>query len=161
VRQVAVPMDARALSTLLRIDYADAFVVDTDAAQGRTAGQWARLILQDAPLTARTRLVAGWAMIGLKLRDDPSGRSVLGWQVRALSPEFVLLGADSRIGMPAELLFKPSGDALLMCTFVQQDNPVAHAVWAAIEPLHVRVVRDLLEQADARLPSARRAGGEP
>jgi hypothetical protein len=160
VRRVAVPVDAQALSTLTRIDYADAFLVDTDAAHGYPAEQWARLILQDAPVTARTQLVAGWTMLGLKLRNDQSDRSVLGWQMRASSPDFLLLGADSRIGMPAELLFKQTGDALLFCTFVHHDNHIARAVWAATEPAHVRVVRDLLEQADARLRGARRAGGE-
>ena len=154
VDQVAVPSDARALSTLPRIDYADAFVMETGQAHHRTAEQWARLILLGAPASVRSRLVAGWSMIGLKL----GGGGLLGWQVRASTPEFLLLGADSRIGMPGELLFKPAPSALLFCTFVQQDNPVARAVWAATEPVHVRVVREILEQADRRLRSPAKGG---
>ena len=155
VDQVAVPSDARALSTLPRIDYADAFVMDTGRTHHRTAEQWAKLILLGAPITVRSRLLAGWSMIGLKL----GGGGLLGWQVRASTPEFLLLGADSRIGMPGELLFKPMPPALLFCTFVQQDNPVARAVWAATEPVHVRVVRDILEQAGRRLRSPSPAKG--
>ncbi|MBV8349397.1 MAG: hypothetical protein JOZ49_18300 [Mycolicibacterium sp.] len=160
VRQVAVPAEARALSTLSRVDYADAFVVDTDLGQDRTAEQWPRLILQGAPVRIRTRLLVGWSMIGLKLGRGGFDRSVLGWELRANTADFVLLGADSRIGMPGELLFKPTPGALLFCTFVQQDNCIARAVWTAIEPVHVRVVRDVLEHAGRRLRSTLLARGE-
>jgi len=160
VRRVAVPAEARALSTLPRVDYADAFLVDTDPGQDRTAEHWPRLILQDAPKTVRARLLVGWSMIGLKLGRGGFDRSVLGWELRADTADFVLLGADSRIGMPGELLFKPTPGALLFCTFVQQDNCIARAVWTAIEPVHVRVVRDVLEHAGGRLRSTLLARGE-
>ena len=147
MRQIAVPPAARSRSTLSHIDYADAFVVDTGPTQDWTGEQWARAILQGAPITVRTRLLAGWSAIGLKLGGGRSSRTVLGWEVRASTAEFALLGAHSRVGMPSELLFKPERRSLLFCTFVQHGNPVAHALWAAIEPTHVRVVHDLLEQA--------------
>ena len=160
VRQVAVPAEARALSTLSRVDYADAFLVATRSAQDYTAEQWARLILMGAPLTVRARLLAGWSMIGLKLGRGGFTRSVLGWELRARTPEFALLHADSRIGMPGELLFKPSRDALLFCTFVQFGNHIAGTLWAAIEPTHVRVVRELLDGAGKHLRYPLPAGGE-
>jgi hypothetical protein len=150
VRQVAVPPTARALSTLARIDYADAFVLETDPS-GRTPEEWARAVLEGAPVTVRTKLLLGWSAIGLKVGDRRSARSVLGWSVRSSGPEFVLLGADSRIGMPGELLFKCGHDALLFATFVQQDNIIARSVWAATEPTHMPVVRQVLEQAGQRL----------
>jgi hypothetical protein len=158
VRRIVAPAEARALSTLSRIDYADGFLLDIDARQDRTAERWARLILQDAPITVRTRLLAGWSMIGLKLGSGEFDRSVLGWELRANTPDFVLLGAESRIGMPGELLFERTRSALLFCTFVRQDNHIARAVWAATEPVHVRVVRDILEQTGRRL---RTSGGGP
>jgi len=67
--------------------------------------------------------------------------------VRNSSPEFVLLGADSRIGMPGELLFKRGHDALLFATFVQQQNPIARAMWAAVARRHRQVVPYLIERA--------------
>jgi hypothetical protein len=155
VRQVAVPPAARALSTLSHIDYEDAFLIDAGPVQDRTAEQWARAIMEDAPLSVRSRLLSGWSMIGLKLVRGRSGGSVLGWNVRASTPEFLLLGVDSRIGMPGELLFKRAGHELLFATFVQQDNLIARGVWTAIEPMHVRVVRDILEQAGRRLRPSR------
>jgi hypothetical protein len=151
VRQIAVPPAARALSTLSRIDYADAFVLETGPGEVRTPEEWARVVLEGAPLTVRTKLLMGWSALGLKLAYGHSARSVLGWGVRVSEPEFALLGADSRIGMRGELLFKPEPDCLLFATFVEQNNPAARAVWAATEPTHVAVVLDILAQTRQRL----------
>jgi hypothetical protein len=149
VRQVEVPADARALSTLSRIDYQDAFLVDVPAPE-RTAEQWARAILEDAPMTTRRALQSGWSAIGLKLGGARPGRSVLGWELRRSNADFVLLAAESRIGMPGQLLFQRRQDTLLFATFVQQDNPLARATWAGVEPVHVPIVRRILEQAQRR-----------
>ena len=150
VRQIEVPQGARAISRLARIDYADAFAVDVGRARERTAEEWARAFLEDAPRTVQRTLQSGWSAIGLRLGGAPSDRSVLGWEIRRGTPDFVLLGADSRIGMPGELLFKRRQRTLLFATFVQQDNQVARAVWARVEPVHVPIVRRLLEQGGRR-----------
>jgi hypothetical protein len=108
----------------------------------------------DAPLVVRRKLLSGWSAIGLKVGNSGRGDSLLGWQVRRDTPDFVLLGADSRIGMPGELLFKRDPDALLFATFVQHDNVIARAVWAAVEPVHMRVVRNILSHGSARVFAA-------
>ena len=149
VRQIAVPSSARALSTLPRIDYCDAFLFDVGARRDESAEDLIRDVLEGAPLTVRTQLMSGWSTIGLKVSSGSEG-SVLGWDVRRSMPDHVLLGAESRIGMPGELLLKEDG-ALLFATFVEQRNLIARAVWAVTEPVHVRVVRDVLAQASRRL----------
>ncbi|MGA7051038.1 MAG: hypothetical protein WBZ37_07140 [Mycobacterium sp.] len=154
VRQIEVPIALRALCTLPRIDYADTFVLETRPGDARTPEEWARAILEGAPAALRIKLLLGWSAIGLKVTYGHSARAVLGWEVRASGPEFVLLGADSRIGMPGQLLFKPERDVLVFATFVQQDNSVARGVWAATESTHVPVVRNLLEQAGRRFVPA-------
>ncbi len=146
VRQVALPPAARALSTLSHVDYEDAFLVETGSAQDRTAEQWARAILGDAPLVMRGGLLWGWSALGLRVDPTRSDGHVLGWEVRRSTPDFVLLAARSRVGMPAELLFERQQHTLLFATFVQQENPIARAVWAGIGPGHRRVVRYVLEQ---------------
>ncbi|MBV8929428.1 MAG: hypothetical protein JO152_09930 [Mycobacteriaceae bacterium] len=151
MHQIAVPPDARSLSTLDHIDYADAFVLHLDEAGERTAEQWARAILEDAPLSTRTALLSGWSMLGLKIGQIPSDGSVLGWQIRRAAHDFVLLGAGSRVGMPGELLVKRLEDGLLFDTFVQHGNIIARALWASVEATHVRVVRDLLDRFGRRL----------
>jgi hypothetical protein len=144
VRQIAVPPAARRRSTLSKIDYEDAFLVETGPAQGRTAEQWARAILEDAPIVTRSALLSGWCALGLRLGSPRSDRFVLGWEIRRSTPNLVLLGAGSRIGMPAELLLERRRRTLLFATFVQHDNPAARAVWAGVEPIHRPVVRSVL-----------------
>jgi hypothetical protein len=144
VRQIAVPPAVRALSTLDRVDYADAFRVELEDVRDRTAEQWARAMLEDAPLAVRGQLLSGWSSLGLKV----GGGSVLGWHVRASTPDVVLLGADSRIGMPGQLLFLRERGALLFATFVRQRNPVARALWARVERVHLATVRRLLERLE-------------
>jgi hypothetical protein len=150
VRQMDLPSSARALSALARVDYCDAFLFDVGSTHDESPEELIREILEGASLAVRTELLSGWSAIGLKV-GNTSERSVLGWEVRRTVPDHVLLGAESRIGMPGELLLKKEGDALLFATFVAQRNLIARAVWAVTEPVHVRVVRDILDQASRRL----------
>lgn len=139
VRKIAVPRDARELCTLPHVDFEDAYLVDVDPPE-RTTEQWARAIFEEAPLNPRLRLWAAWVTLGLRLALPTSHRHVLGWEIRHNKPGAVLLGARSRVGMPAELLVKRHDGALLFDTFVQHSNPVARAAWAAAEPAHARIL---------------------
>jgi hypothetical protein len=146
-RQVGLPPAARALSTLSRIDYEDAFFVRSAPGMDRTGEQWARMVLEGAPQRVRAGLLRGWCLLGLRLGSPWSRRRILGWQIRRSSPDFVLLAAGSRIGLPAELLFKREPDGLLFATFVQQRNSLVRAIWARVVPVHQRTVRSLLVHA--------------
>ena len=148
-RQVAVPAVARARCTLPRVDYEDAFAVELGSAHLRTAEQWARAILEDAPLAMRNGLRRGWLALGLKLDAVPPERSVLGWEVRRSIRDSVLLGADSRIGMPAELLVTCQKRAIRIATFLEHRNPATRALWATVEPAHRRIVPSVLVRAQA------------
>jgi hypothetical protein len=150
VRQVAVPAAARALSTLARVDYEDAFLVEIGSVRERTAEQWARAILEDAPLIVRRGLQLGWAALGLRLGPIRSDGFVLGWELRRSSPDCALLAARSRLGLSAELLVKRRPQRLLFDTFVQHENRIARAVWLGVEPVHRPIVRYVLEQASRR-----------
>jgi hypothetical protein len=152
VRQVDVPDDVRALSTLPRIDYADAFLVDTSEAPDWTAERWAREMLEQAPAAIRAKLLSGWTALGLK--GGATG-AILEWDVRRNSAETVLLGRDSRIGMPAELVFTLRPEGLLFSTLVHHRTPATRPTWAAIEPAHVRIVLTLLEAAGLRAAAVR------
>ena len=131
VRQVDLPLSARALSTLPRIDYSDAFLFDAGSTRDESAEDLIREVLQGAPVAVRTQLLSGWSAIGLKVRIG-SERSVLGWEIRRAAPDHVLLGADSRIGMPGELLFARRSDGLIFATFVHHRTAGTRPMWAAI-----------------------------
>jgi hypothetical protein len=70
--------------------------------------------------------------------------------MRRSDPDFVLLGASSRLGLPAELLIMRFGEEILFNTFVRHDGVVARAVWAGTEPLHRPIVRYVLGSAARR-----------
>lgn len=148
VSQVKLPAEARTLSTLSRIDYTDAFLVD--AGVERTPEQWVHAVLNDAPFAVRARLVSGWLALGLKLGAPWSRRRVLGWSVQRSDSDIILLAAGSRLGLQGELLARSEPGGLLFATFVQLHNPVARALWARITPHHQHVVRSLLTHAARR-----------
>jgi hypothetical protein len=157
VRECAVPPAARARCTLAHIDYEDAFRAEAFPAQDRTGEQWARAMLESASQRTRSELSRGWSALGLRLDCAPPDRSVLGWEIRHSTPDFVLLGARGRLGLSGELLFERQPHGLVYATFVQLDNRVARALWTRIEARHRRVVRDLIERACYSEP----AGGPP
>ena len=153
VNQISLPQDARALSTLARTDYEDAFAVVADV--DHTAEQWVRAVVNDAPPRVRRRLWLGWIALGLRIGPPWSSHRVLGWQVMHRDESYVLLGANSWLGLRGQLLFRTEPDGLLFATFVGLTNPAARALWAAITPHHQRVVRSLLTHAATRVTSDR------
>ena len=147
VREIELPPGARAHSTLARIDYTDAFLVDAPVAAAQTPERWARRMLQASPAVMRGALPVGWFVLGLKLGSPRSRERVLGWEVRQSTADVALLGGTSRTGMPAELLFERCEDGMLFATLVGFENPVVRALWAGIAAPHRQVVRYLLGQA--------------
>jgi hypothetical protein len=159
VRQVTLPPAARALSTLSHVDYEDAFLAGTGQAHDRTGEQWARAILEDAPVSTRSALSRGWSALGLRLGSTESDQLVLGWEVRYSAPDVALLGASGRLGLSGELLFECQQHTLLFATFVQLENPIARVLWARIASRHRQIVQDLLEQATCVAQNGSDAGG--
>jgi hypothetical protein len=153
VTQIPLPDDARAFSTLPRVDYADAFAVTVGVDQ--LAAEWARAVIEDAPPRVRRDLWLGWIVLGLRLGPPRSSHRVLGWKVKHSDPGVVLLAANSWLGLRAELLFRSEPDGLLFATLVQLTNPAARAIWAAITSHHQRVVRSLLTHAANRRSEVR------
>jgi hypothetical protein len=150
VRQIEVPPEARALTTLSHVDYEDAFLVEVGPVAERTAEQWTRAVVGGAPADVRYTLQSGWAALGLQLDVAASDRLVLGWPIRESTREFVLLGARSDIGMEGELLFMRQQHDLIFATFIQLDDERARATWSGLEPGHAPIVRRIIEDASRR-----------
>lgn len=151
VSQISMPEDARALSTLSRVDYEDSFAVTSEGEH--TAEEWVRAVVGDAPPRVRGKLWLGWTALGLRLAPPWSSNRVVGWKIERSDPGLILLAADSWLGLRGQLLFRSKPDGLLFATFLQQTNPVARALWAAITPRHQQVVRSLLTHAAIRITS--------
>lgn len=150
VEQTAVTATERRCCTLNRIDYEDAFLLEADPEDSRTAEQWARSMLEGAPHPLQRRLRTAWLALGLRLGpDDPSPTAVLGWPIHQQSPNMLLLRAESRFGMTGELLFLIDGGTLVFATFIHYRNPALRAIWTKIAPQHLLIVRHLLQRAPA------------
>jgi hypothetical protein len=150
VREIELPATVRALSTLPRFDYTDAFLLTTPRAWRHTGEEWARMTLEDAPSKTRAMLRRGWFALGLRLGSSDNRRLVLGWEVRRHSPDSVVLGARSLLGMEAELLLKREHDAVVFATVLRMNNPLLRVFWARFSPQHRRVVRRLLKEVGTR-----------
>jgi hypothetical protein len=66
VEQIAVPNAARNLSSLPRIDYADAFRIHGVPSRGRTGEQWARAVMEATPGAVKAKLLSGWLAPGAR-----------------------------------------------------------------------------------------------
>lgn len=142
VRRIPLPDSASEASRLPRIDYSDAFAAVVGAQRGRTAEQWARAILEEADGAAR--LPAGWTALGLRV-DDASG--IAGWRILRNDADTVLLGAESRIGMPGELFVAVRDGELIFATMLHHRTAATRPIWSAVLPAHLATVRRLLSGA--------------
>ena len=161
--EIDIPPEAHALTTLSRVDYTDAFILETARVAAMTGEQWARTILEDAPEATRRMLRRGWFMLGVRLGSTDDDSLVLGWTVRRSFSDHALLAARSLFGLEAEVLFKREPNGLLAATLMKFNNPIARAFWARFSFRHRRVLRHLLRHvADpsvgAQRPPHRPAG---
>lgn len=141
-------------------DYRDCFVVDTALAQQRTAEEWARAILGDAPLSTRRALRAGWTALGFDLAAPDAEGCLLGWPVLSSSPDAFVVGGRSRLGIRAELVLRRRHGAVTLSTLLHLENAGARAVWTATTPMHRQVAARVLEQGVRRVErAAARTGG--
>ena len=154
VRQIDPPPDLLDRTTLVDVHYQDCFIVDLgQALSARSAEQWARAVFEDAPASTRNTLVNGWPLLGLRLGPLTSDEHVLGWRIRANSPDQVLLFADGSPDMVAELLIERRRDTLRFASFIALLSPSAHEIWVDVAPRHERTVRELLDEMWQRTKS--------
>ncbi len=112
--------------------------------------------LEGAPAALRRSLRRTWLALGLKLAAAGDERAVLGWWIRRASDEVVLLGAGSRIGMPAELFVCREGEAVVGGTLLGKHNLLARLVWAPVEAPHRRVVPAVFARVAGVAPASAR-----
>ncbi|MEU8686632.1 hypothetical protein [Streptomyces sp. NPDC048611] len=147
MRHVPVPSHARQLSTLARIDYENAVLADLGPVQDRTAEQWARTIMEDAPSDMQRTLTQGWTALGLQLGPARSEGFVLGWRVQHSTPDLVLLSAAPTLGLSGELLLQRRPHSLLLSCFIRLDDDRARGLWDRTESRHPKAMHQMLERA--------------
>jgi len=144
---IDVPNRVGELAGLDRVDYDEAFSVET--AWAGSPEQWARHCMAGAPRWMRAVMVHGWRSLGIHLAPIPSDDAVLGWPILRSSPDHVVLGIDSAIGLTARIVVWVEPERVVHSMLVRFENPAARAAWAGIAPPHRVFVRRLLDVAAA------------
>jgi hypothetical protein len=152
VRAVDLPERIRQATALARIDYSDSFLVEGFDIDERVSPEtWMRAILELTPASMRRQLAIGWRFLGLRLGPSASPDHVLGWPIRDADNQTIFLAARSWVGLPAELVLARHGAGMVFATLQSHNNSAVRLGWRAVEPTHLRVVRQLLLAAARRL----------
>lgn len=148
-RELQLPVEVAARSGLRRVDYADAFRTTLAETHTWSSRRWTDHVLRGAPVRTRAQLVIGWWSLGLQVSPARVDR-VLGWTIRHQDPDVTVLGADSLLGLRAELIFGRHQDAWWFGTRIALRTVLASAVWAPVAIVHPGAVQRLLENAHDR-----------
>ncbi|MER7077321.1 hypothetical protein [Saccharopolyspora kobensis] len=151
-RKIAPPDDVRERSALRRVDYQDAFTVRLGDGVS-SAEQWARELLESAPVPVRAFLRAGWSMFGAQLGLASSSAHVLGWKIGAREADWIRLEVLWKVGLRANLVVRVRPDSLVVATFVEHFRHASRLVRLFLIPVHLVALRYLVSRA-ARCPPA-------
>jgi hypothetical protein len=132
--------------------YADAFAIRLPEPDMRSAEEFTRCALEEAPwLVRQTVSIAHRYVLRLRLGPRSSPDHVFGWKICTSEPDVVHLEAVSPLlGRGAIVARRPDPTRAVVTTYVFFARPsVGRAVWAVTGPVHRRVVAYLLERVAA------------
>ena len=155
-RRVPVPV-REPLVGADRYDYADAFEIQLDESDARSAEEFARCALEDAPPLVRGVVsIAHRYLLRLRLGPRSSSGYVFGWKIRTSEPDVIVLEAVSPwLGRGVIVGRRPDRARTVITTYIFFARPaVARVLWAIAGPLHRRVAVYLLEHAAAQAQQA-------
>lgn len=139
-----------------RYDYADSYEIRIPASDPRTAEQFARHALEEAPWPVRTIVdVAHRQILRLRLGPRPSPDHVFGWKILRSEPDVLHLEAVSPLLGRGVIVGRRVGRTrVVITTYVFFSRPApARVIWALVSPVHRWVSGYLLEHAAATAPA--------
>jgi hypothetical protein len=145
-------------------DYADAFEIRLAESDSRSAEEFTRCALEQAPWPVRW-VVRNVHRHVLRFRLGPhsSPDHVLGWRIVTAEPDTICLEAVSPLfGRGVIVARRPEPTRAVVTTYVFFARPAqGRAIWRFVGPLHRRVAPSLLEHAAAAPSRAKHAGAAP
>jgi hypothetical protein len=140
-----VPEAVRALTTLTKPDYIDLFTVTTPVATDKSAEEWARAVLEQAPLSRRNarRL---WRVMGLRLGPPRSPDHVQGWMIAARGDNWLRVETASWY-LTAQAICLVEETQVSLSLSLRYDRRVGALAWALVSGPHQRAVPVMLRQA--------------
>ena len=140
-----VPASATALKLLDRVDYQDAYALETRVRL--TPEEWMRLVLEGSPSALRGFVGGVYRILRFGSTSPGSADQCSGWQVLQNGPEKFVIGTELGIGLNARRIALTRPGQVVIATQVRLDGGPARAVWAVIAPLHRRVAVSFLNHA--------------
>jgi hypothetical protein len=152
--EIDVPAAVSDLHLLARVDYADAFAIDTDL--DHTPEQWLRAFLEGAPkwFTIPWIAVLGAGLLGIDPRVLRRARHVVGWRILHESEDAFAVGLDSPRGLSARLIAVTPPGRAVVATQIELDTAYVRTLWPAVRSAHRFFVPVLLDRAARRLAEA-------
>ncbi|SHH46488.1 hypothetical protein SAMN05443575_3925 [Jatrophihabitans endophyticus] len=142
-------------------DYGDRTVLTLAAPTTRPALEWARAIIERAPLPLRRGLPPGWRVLGMDFAAPPAAAvpaRVLGWPVVSEAADLVVLGAHSRLGFDARLSVAVDGHRVAFATAIRHGSRASRLLWRAIAAGHRATVVVMLRRAARELGDPSESG---
>jgi hypothetical protein len=140
-----VPEAVRSLTTLADPDYADLFTITTAMAADRSAEEWARAVLEQAPVSRRNAR-ALWRFMGLHLGPRHSADHVQGWKIAARGDNWLRVETASWY-LTAQAVCLVEERQVSLSLSLRYDRPVGALVWTLVSGPHQRAVPVMLHQA--------------
>jgi hypothetical protein len=159
--EVDVPRVVTALDLLGRVDYRDAYAIET--AVERTPEEWMRAFLQGAPrwFTLPWMIGLGAGLLGIDPRVVRRPGHVMGWAVLRDEPDVFVVGLDSPRGFRARLAAVPTPGRVTIATEIGLDTAYARRLWPAIRRGHRYFAPYLLGLAARRVRAAEGRSARP
>jgi hypothetical protein len=135
-----------------RYDYADAFEIRVREPDKRSAEQFARFALEQAPWPVRwTVRIVQRHLLRLRLGPRSSPDHIFGWKILTNQPDVIHLEAVSPLlGRGVLVGRRPDPTCAVITSYVFYTRPApARVAWKIAGPLHRWVARYLLEHAVA------------
>jgi hypothetical protein len=133
-------------------DYADVFEIRRPESDPRSAEEFARCALEEAPWPARgTVRIAHRHLLRLRLGPRSSTDHLFGWKILTSQPDVIHLEAVSPLpGRGAMVGRRRDPTRTVLTTYVFFTRPaLGRVLWAVAGPLHRRIAAYLLERAAA------------
>jgi hypothetical protein len=158
--EIALPAAVTQLRLLDRVDYQDAFRIDTSL--HRSPEQWMRAVVEGAPRWFQLPWIhlLGKGILRAEIGPMDAPGYVLGWKVLIARPEVFAVGLDSPNGLLARLItVTPPGQAVF-ATQIRLDAIRVRMLWPAIRSGHRYFAPYLLNRAAHRSTTPDRRASE-
>lgn len=144
--EVPVPVAVKGLNLLDRVDYEDAYSIQTSINQSAEA--WMRGLIAGAPRWFQVPWVSvGKLVLGAQFGSFTKPDHVLGFKVLADQPDAFAVGLESTGGLSVRLITLTTPGEATFATLIRLDGIRAQTLWPAIRRGHRYFAPYLLTRA--------------